>query len=371
MKPKIALLLGLLSATAVAAPAFGARVKKASGELLEGEIKGHVVLQRVYKDGEVESPTEAPPSTDGLSSDAAGSASSGRRWTYMVIQGKYVTTMDENGVQAEDGKSLVLMERFPALRPSEPELLLSEMRGWFDLKEFKGNRSLITKLPSGVEVVGAVLNFDPKLFRIIGEFRGDSRGGALIPALEIKTKQGVVTVPVSEIAAPEQLLGAAPQESGPETADQDPMGMVLAAKSVALVAVGPGPMGAGGFMKQVLTGRQNPNAERAKNHLKSELEKMKRFTFTEDPLQADLVLAIEEGEEEVEGPLHLSLIYLYDQLLVFKGGAVPDDKAQSLWRRFYREINSNDRIAARGFPSQRVALQFRKDVENAEKWRKK
>ncbi len=108
----------------------------------------------------------------------------------------------------------------------------------------------------------------------------------------------------------------------------------------------------------MMTGRGwlDANPARGKEKVEVALRKWGRFNITDDPTNADLVLLVIEGNH-----LKLGILgQLYDNLLVFPGGSLPDQNSAPLWQGEAKE-------GFKVLPATKVTEKFQKYVEDLEK----
>jgi hypothetical protein len=125
---------------------------------------------------------------------------------------------------------------------------------------------------------------------------------------------------------------------------------LLMAKTVAIVAFGPQPEGGTkGFIGGMLTGTtpsKQANALRARKDVEGEVSKWKRYTLVENPVQADIVVAVREWN-------HTGIFgreYLACRMAVFKGGPDFERDLQMLWAEEYEtDFGSTTKIVAKDF----------------------
>lgn len=143
---------------------------------------------------------------------------------------------------------------------------------------------------------------------------------------------------------------AAPATSSKEQAQsRDPQQTIRSAKTVAVI-------GRLGEVKMSGRGWLDADPDRGKAKVAEALQEWGRLTVLDDPLKADLVLVVTEGNHlkfGVQGQL-------YDELHVFAGGALPDANAAALWHDEARE-------GFKALPATKVAQKFQKYVEELEK----
>ncbi len=175
---RMMLLLGFV--LGVSNPSIAAKVKKKTGEVVEGDIKGTVVLWEHVSDGNP---------------------------TAFAVEGKHVRAIDENGLRAVSGKCLVVFGK-EVTNPAEVLLMVQRLK---DRK--MGPLEMFTiELPSGGLVI--VLHKpgdDPITAKLLGELRmekmsqpGENKSPTIVPALEIRTEKGTVSVPVGDIVESSQ-----------------------------------------------------------------------------------------------------------------------------------------------------------------------
>jgi len=170
--------------------AFGASVKLKSGDTLTGEILGRIVLTS----GEDE--TE----TDGRKTVA-----------YVIIAGSTVETIDEQGVSLVADTTVALVAHgYYGTTPPQTERSLRFAERFVDFEaEEAGIMTISLQIDAGFAVTQAQAQ-NPLTDSLIGELRtmtkeehekGDGPP-VLIPALRVKTPEGVVSVSMEEISRP-------------------------------------------------------------------------------------------------------------------------------------------------------------------------
>ena len=146
-----------------------------NAERVEGEIKGQIVQrssgQEKTKEGKY-------------------------IYTYFVAEGKDIEMIDENGLYKRAGTNLVVLAaNLEKADVTDLELLQTGMAT-------KATTAPSLKLPSGGTVGHFTLRTEkqaPVPMKLLGEFRPGQDKGQLIPALEVSTDQGVVTIPVDQL----------------------------------------------------------------------------------------------------------------------------------------------------------------------------
>ena len=180
--------LALILTLALAPASFAGFVKKKDGQILQGSVKGSIVLaaeERSAKKGENVSYVQV----------------------HILEQGKDVLSLDEDGVQLAAGSEVVVVsmssivsgkpgkfsdlgERLTvaqmfSLMIDRPQTLVSNAgdpdKGQWELTVLKGVQEKKVKSPGAL--------------KLLGEFRN----GKIIPALEVVTAGGTVTIPVDDI----------------------------------------------------------------------------------------------------------------------------------------------------------------------------
>jgi hypothetical protein len=348
--PSSVLILVLLIVAEI--PLLAANVKKRNGEVIEGEIQRTIILK------------ERGPAT-----------------FYCAVEVKDVLGIDEEGIRVREGRGLSVLG-LDAKRGSE----VLEAVQWFRDQKLSGKKLLMRDLPSGGQVIGSFKGFEKpcpqKKEYLLGEFRVDKQQHTIevIPAIDINTAKGMVSVPVSEIldstlenkekkseTQPQELTALAtlsPEETdtteqksfsegqttlaaeaemqsatgghNPEAdvtkGSESPQDLLRSARTAFVLSVGPRPKGVGGFFIGYARKGSNANADRAEKVLKNAIRKWKVYSLVDEPSQADLVLVIREVNSDT--------IFGYrvlDDLSIFKGGALPDERATPFWHHAERE----------------------------------
>jgi hypothetical protein len=212
MKPRTQFIAALLVCLLAGSSALAARVKKKNGEVIEGQIKGTVVARK----------------TEGSFVKMEGGRESFSA-TYALIRGGDVQAIDEAGISiltgycavALAGKDAALDDvaviRHTLRRPFGSFLVLDTAKDGTKLMilTIKPDKDAFQKLRKDfqpdwrfAEVISDVGTVNAPL---LGEYREEKGQPRLIPAIELKTKQGVVTVALEEVVAFE-VDTAAPSE---------------------------------------------------------------------------------------------------------------------------------------------------------------
>ena len=180
----ILLLMICVCSTSVAR---AATVKKKNGETIEGQIDGAVVLKR----------TLGAPTEKSLKGRCKGIV------VYVAIGGKYVDTIDENGVKPLPDGYVGLVEYCYKKTPlsdlevlgGTSDFLLADVNITGVLPvDGKTGTMVITRM-KGKDLVAKPQNI------LIGTCETTSKVGEvrLLPGLTIRTEEGAITVPVEEI----------------------------------------------------------------------------------------------------------------------------------------------------------------------------
>ncbi len=179
---RIIVLLGFV--LAVSSPSIAAKVKKKTGEVVEGDIKGTVVLWE--------------PDSDG--NPAAWAA-----------EGKHVVAIDEKGVRVKSGKCLFVFGR-GVRNLSEVLLMVQRLKDrnmgpleMFQIRLPSGGyvfASFPSKLPTWTSESGG----NPIRAKLLGDLRvekteqpEENKAPTIVPTLEIQTEKGTVSIPVDDI----------------------------------------------------------------------------------------------------------------------------------------------------------------------------
>jgi hypothetical protein len=162
-------------------------VKKKDGQTLEGEIKG-VIVQKG-------------------SLDKYEGASTKAYFSYNVIQGRDITLIDEHGIHLAEGSKFLYVLVDGATPPNNQEdieaLYLANHEKEIISLSSGGSTNIVFTLPDSKRKMvptylpATELGASDKL---VGELRLEKKWkGKIIPAIEIVTKDGMATIPVTEI----------------------------------------------------------------------------------------------------------------------------------------------------------------------------
>jgi hypothetical protein len=202
MKLQTQLTTSLLVCALAGSAAFAARVKKKNGEVIEGQIKGTVVALK--KEG---SQLKLESKKEGVSA------------TYVLVRGAEIQTIDESGIfvwsgycaVALAGKDTVLDDiaviRHTLRRPSGSFLVVNKAKDGTEvvILTFKPDKetfySLRKNLPADWQFAEVISDANTVNAPLLGEYREEKGNPRLTPAIEMDTKQGMVTIPIEEIVA--------------------------------------------------------------------------------------------------------------------------------------------------------------------------
>jgi len=185
--PGLALIL-----TVVLAPAsFAGFVKKKDGQILQGSINGLIVLaseERSVKEGEKVRYLQV----------------------HIIEQGKDVLSLDEDGVQLAAGSEMVICSLSSTVAGKAGKLsdlgvrltmahMLSDMLD--GPRTFEPNADDPDKGQWKITIMTGVQQAKAKSHGAL-KLLGELRNGKIIPALEVVTAGGTVTIPVDDIVTP-------------------------------------------------------------------------------------------------------------------------------------------------------------------------
>lgn len=346
MKPRTRILILLLIWMSAQSPLFAAKVKKANGEIVEGEIQGLIVCR-------------------GKTTNV----------TFRVVRGKDIVSIDEEGLQSAPGKGLGL----DGVKNTAQEDVLQGIIWWMDrFLKWKSGEALLRDVPGGGQVLGIRMS---EMFSagelLVGEARVDKKAKVItiLSAIEVQTDKGIVRIPVADIvsfkekprepstqpqaneppAAPalpdnKQATNppAAPTQAVVPASDQLRY-LLLTGKTVAVI-------GMLGDVQHTGRGWLDPNEARAATALTKSLQKWGRYTIVDDYAKADVVMVMVESSRS--GMITRGT--LYDRLLVYKGGVMPKRESEALWDQEAKETWT-------GRPGDKLIGQLRKQVEEYEK----
>ena len=190
MRPKIQITYLVLGFTLFGclffAPIFGqtgqtktATIKKKDGEVIKGEIKGTVV--------------------QGESGPVSTGSRTGYGALYYTPKGEQIEAIDEEGVHYRvSGRRVrfVNIGQKDKINDSEAAGVAVAMDG-----EGSSNPVFDYSISHGMAAVLCdVLEVtSPTRLKILGEYRKDGKLGKIIPALEVATAKGMVSIPIEEI----------------------------------------------------------------------------------------------------------------------------------------------------------------------------
>jgi len=188
--------------------AFAAKIKKRNGEVIEGKIRGLVALKILDVKIQVGSIQNKP-----------------YRASYVITKGADITAIDENGLQISDEfgsgyctfivagndkplDDLAIVRYANYQRQETARYGSGSSTGLGDLSDgtaiffiegikIKGIEAFI-KI-KGIEIAKNLPGLLQANVQLLGEFRTDKKVDKIIPALEIKTKGGNVTISVEEL----------------------------------------------------------------------------------------------------------------------------------------------------------------------------
>jgi hypothetical protein len=299
--------------------------------VVQGEIQGYVVTRAL--------PKESPDLEH-----------------FIVVEGKDILAIDRGRLDAPDSRKACFSARGKEQAPFEGVALQRALSGGFVnsvRKSSKGIGVIVATIPGGAELSGyqgcAAFPKD-EIFQLLGQLRKGYGWATIVPAIEVRAGQGVVTIPIQEITPPAEAPGGTGKNLSPEKQ------IVLTAKTVAVVArdVQEVPQGAKGLLWKFATKSlfNAPGAAKALAAVEGAIAKEGRLTVIADPEQADLIFAVSE---------HLNRSSeLVDELMIFKGGKKPDFASlQLLWwdsetfgrdflvRRLHEDIKKAEHPAAK------------------------
>lgn len=117
-------------------------------------------------------------------------------YALMVTDGKDIEMIDSNGTYQSVGSNItVLAANLDKPDIADLEFLQTGMAS-------KATTASGLRLPSGGTMARVVFKTgkqSPGTLKLMGEFRSDQNNGQLLPALQINTDHGVVTIPVDQL----------------------------------------------------------------------------------------------------------------------------------------------------------------------------
>jgi hypothetical protein len=179
---------------------FAATIKKKNGQVVEGEIQGMIVQKGEVK----ESPGEKDPSI--------------RQYTvtYYVVNGSDIASIDESGVRKLSPTLAAIIVSQPGSAPRDADAVMSGVT--------MPGGAMFGATPAGGQVirVGGTTREAGRASkeRIVGEFRMDPghKNPRIIPALEVSTARGKISIPVAELIAFKRDAQGGPEPGVPPAA---------------------------------------------------------------------------------------------------------------------------------------------------------
>ena len=285
----------LITLGALSSICQAAKVIKATGEIIEGDVLGFIVLQAGSSETEEGLPVPL----------------------YVLCEGKRVSSISEKGVTCDENAKVLM-------RVTEKPTGQGQMAVLEDaantLGQLKNKNILVFVVPSGTKAVALrpPPDLDVSKFRLLGTLELRNGLATLSTNVYIKTGKSKTYVPVQEINA---LLPVTPIQPDQRVA------LLTAAKTVFVISSGEkAPSGTGGFLTKMATKKYTyADAESAKKDVIKVVNESKRWVLSDSVEKADLVLSIDETNNSMGR-------HIIDKLWVFKGGAIPDkSNTQPLW----------------------------------------
>ncbi len=326
--------------TTVGVPGFcsAAKLTKSTGEVLDGEFVGIIVLQ-----GE-RSETETGPAA------------------YLLCAGKHVSSINQKGTNSDESARVLLkVTEKPAGRA---QMAVLEDAA-YEIGHIKDGEARVFVVPNGTKAIAMKppRDLDTAPFRLLGTIELRNGLATLSTNLVVKKGKDKIYVPTQEID---------PASPSSQVQPDQRVAVLASAKTVFVTSTGEtAPSGAGGFLTKMATKKYTyADAESAKKDVINAVNKSKRWTLAEAADKADLVLSIDETNSSMG-------VHIIDRLWVFKGGSVPDRSiTQPLWfcrqEQQYRSASAlakwleEDVKAVTELPSQKAAAVMPLDIKLAD-----
>jgi hypothetical protein len=271
------------------------KLTKATGEVMNGDLDGVIVLQDESATGENGLPTPR----------------------YLLCEGKHVSSVSREGVTCGDNKRVLMKVIEKPVGQAQMSVLEDAAHSFADVKD---KQILMFVVPNGTKamVMKPPSDFDPALFRLVGTLELRAGLASLSTNLIVRDGKTRTYVPVQEINDRAFTDHIQPDQR---------IERLVSATTVFVISVGQtAPSGVGGFLTKMATKKYvSADAESAKKDVVAAMEKSNRWTLSDSANKADLVLLV----EEIDGSYGKKIV---DRLWVFEGGSVPDrSSTQPLW----------------------------------------
>lgn len=270
-----------------------AKLTKITGEVLDGQVVGIIVLQAERLDTET------------------------RSGAYLLCGGKHVSSISGKRTDCDENARVLLKVTEKPIGRAQMSVLEDAA---YQIGHIKDRQALVFVVPNGTKGVAIkpAANFDVAPFRLLGTL--ELRNGLATLSTNIILKKGNHKIYV-------QTQEIDPASASSQLQPDQRVALLSSAKTVFVTATGEeAPSGAVGFLQKMATKKYTyADAESAGNDVVKEVNKAKRWTLVDTPENADLVLSIDEANSSLG-------THIIDRLWVFKGGSLPDRSSiQPLW----------------------------------------
>lgn len=202
-------LVALVVCLCLSEPLGAATIKKKSGQVVEGEINGYVVQVGRFQPYAYQ---EAVSSRNYLYRYAGLPDWAKVKIRYRLIGGALIDRIDEGGLETRGGPGsgwfrevdVFLRDRSDLDKAYELSVLEATVEAQMGTLPWEANIAMpFSTLNEGVRAAIAEIVWLPSAStdKILGQLHMDQGKARLLPAIEIRTSQGIVTVPVAEIVA--------------------------------------------------------------------------------------------------------------------------------------------------------------------------
>ena len=283
----------LLMAFGISISCSAAKLTKATGEVLDGELVGIIVWQAERSD------TETGPAA------------------YLLCAGKHVSSISQRGISCDENARVLLKVTEKPVGQAQMAVLEDAA---YQIGHIKDRELRMFVVPNGTKAIAMkpASSFDAASFRLLGILELRNGLATLCTNLVLKKSKDKIYVPVKEID-PASPVGQLQLDHR--------VALLASAKTVFVMATGEkAPSGAGGFLTKMATKKYTyADAESAKKDVSNEVNKAKRWILVNAAENADLVLLIDETNSSMG-------MHIIDRLAVFEGGSVPErSTTQPLW----------------------------------------
>lgn len=174
-------IMGLALLILMASTVFAAKIKKKNGQVVEGEIKGTIVLKSIGQSRSKEDPKVTVYSVQ-----------------YALISGNEIDVIDEKGVHKTSNRFAFFSVSQENTPPDDNEVIeigVNMPSGPFSFGYTKKGGTVVRLGGTKYESGGTNTN------TLLGEIRKNPKTGKteIVPAIEIVTSSGTVKIPVTEI----------------------------------------------------------------------------------------------------------------------------------------------------------------------------